>query len=71
MQQTNSSARRHLAMGQLNRQRYARAQTSGDAAEISLWRGDLLTEEVNKSQILRFDPNSPYNSMLRSCSTCR
>jgi len=52
MQQTNSSARRHLAMGQLNSIQAAprvKGPVSGDTAEIPLWRGDLLTEEVNKS----------------------
>jgi hypothetical protein len=52
VQQTNSSSRRHLAMGQLNliQQRCVKAPVSRDTAEIPLWRGDLLTEEVDKSK---------------------
>jgi len=53
MQQTNSPARQHLAMGQLNSIQAAprvKGPVSGDTAEIPLWRGDLLTEEVDKSK---------------------
>ena len=55
MQQTNSSARARqpLLWGsyQLNPgRRCVKAPVSGDAAEIPLWRGDLLIEEVNKSK---------------------
>jgi hypothetical protein len=51
MQQTNSSARQHLAWNSSNSigQRRVKGPVSGDTAEIPLWRGDLLTEEVNKS----------------------
>jgi hypothetical protein len=47
-----SSARRQFATEQLNSiqaARRAKAPVSRDTAEISLWQGDLLTEEVNKS----------------------
>ncbi len=43
MQQTNSSARQHLAMGQLNSIQAAprvKGPVSGDTAEIPLWRGE-------------------------------
>ena len=49
MQQTNSSARQHLAMGQLNSIQAAprvKGPVSRDTAEIPLWREDLLIDEV-------------------------
>ena len=42
---------------------------SGDMAEISLWRGDLLTEEVLNVKIR--SQFSRTTSMLRPCSPCR
>ena len=71
MQQTSSSARPHLAMGQLNSigQRCVKAPVNGDMAEISLWRGDLLIEEVLNVTIRPQFPRT--TSMLRSCSPCR
>jgi hypothetical protein len=48
MQQINSPARQHLAMGSStqSRQSCVKGPASRDTAEIPLWRGDLLIEEV-------------------------
>ena len=56
MQQTNSSAQQHLAMGQPNSIQAAPRKSTGQR-----WRPDLLIEEVNKSKCYDSTPILPYN----------
>ena len=73
MQQTNSSERRHLAMGQLSpiRQSRVKGPVSRDTVEIPLWRGDLLIEEVLNVKIRsQFSRTTSCCDLVAPVATC-